>query len=58
MDNREKASNLFKYIKDLQIHQNQVVTNLKKQEWYKFINTLPLDDGNIRINFFDRTADD
>ena len=55
MESREKTSNLFKYIRELYAQRNQVVTDIKNQEWYKFINDIPIDDDNIILNFFDRT---
>ena len=54
MNNREKTSNLFKYIRELYVQRNQVITDISNQEWYKFINDIPLDDENIILNFFDR----
>lgn len=40
MDNKEKAISLFKYIKELYAQRYQVITDVRNQQWYKFINDM------------------
>lgn len=55
MNNTEKAISLFKYIKELYAQRIQVITDVRKQQWYKFIHEVPVDEENIFFNYLDRT---
>lgn len=55
MDYIEKTVSLFKYIKELYAQKYKIVTDVKKQEWVKFINEIPQDEENIEFNYLDKT---
>lgn len=55
MNNTEKAISLFKYIKELYAQRIQVITDVRKQQWYKFKYEIPEDKENITFNFLDNT---
>ncbi|SDY63473.1 Protein of unknown function [Proteiniborus ethanoligenes] len=55
MNNTEKAISLFKYIKELYAQRIQVITDVRKQQWCKFVYEIPVDEENIVFNYFDRT---
>lgn len=55
MNNTEKAISLFKYIKELYAQRIQVVTDVRKQQWCKFVYEIPVDEENITFNYLDRS---
>lgn len=57
MDVKERAISLFKYIKELYAQRYQVISDVRNQQWYKFVNDIPKDDENISFNYLDRTED-
>ncbi len=58
MENKDKAISLFRYIMELYAQRYQVVTDVKKQEWNKFVADIPKDEDNIIFNYIDRTDED
>ena len=58
MENKDKAISLFKYIMELYAYRYSVITDVKNQEWYKFITDIPQDDENIAFNYVDRAKED
>lgn len=57
MDNKEKAISLFKYIKELYAQRYQVITDVRNQQWFKFVNEITSDEENITFNYLDRTEE-
>jgi hypothetical protein len=55
---KDKAISLFKYIMELYAQKYQVITDVKKQEWTKFVTDIPKDEDNIVFNYADRTDDE
>lgn len=58
MESKDKAISLFRYIMELYAQRYQVVTDVKKQEWTKFVVDIPKDEENIVFNYIDRTDED
>lgn len=58
MENKEKAVSLFRYIRELYAQKYQIINDINKQEWYKYISEIPEDNENIVFNYMDRTVDD
>ena len=58
MESTDKVISLFKYIKELYGQKYQIVTDVKSQQWYKFISDVPNDAEYITLNFLDRTSSD
>lgn len=50
MENKEKGISLYKYIKELYAQRYRVITDVRKQLWYKFVKDIPNDDKNILFN--------
>ena len=55
VENKDKLTGLFTYIKELYAQKYQVVTDIKKQDWYTFLDEIPTDDDNIQFHYVDRT---
>ena len=55
MDKIEKGISLFKYIKELYAQKYDVTKDVRKHQWFKFINEIPSDEENIIFNYLDRT---
>ncbi|MCI1958410.1 MAG: AAA domain-containing protein [Clostridia bacterium] len=55
MNNTEKAVSLFKYIRELYAQRFRVITDVRKQQWHKFVHEIPVDKENIIFNYFDST---
>lgn len=49
MENKDKAISLFKYIMELYAQKYQVIIDIKRQEWRKFVSDIPKDDDNIDL---------
>lgn len=58
MENKEKVTKLFTYIKELYAQKYQVISDISEQEWVKFISDILIDDKNIIVNYMDRTDDE
>lgn len=58
MENKDKAIELFQYIKELYAIKSKIVTDIKDQIWFQYINEIPDDKENIAFNYFDKTAED
>lgn len=58
MENKDKAISLFKYIMELYAQKYQIISNIERQEWRKFVSDIPKDDDNIIFNYMDRTVED
>lgn len=58
MDNKEKAKALFRYIRELYAQKYRVVTDIRNQEWYKFVSDIPNDDNNIILNYKDNVSEE
>ena len=57
VENKDKLTGLFTYIKELYAQKYQVVTDIKKQDWYTFLDEIPTDDDNIQFHYVDRTEE-
>lgn len=52
--NKDKVVGLFSYIKELYAQKYQVITDIKKQEWYIFLDEIPFDEENIQLHSVDK----
>ena len=53
MEAKDKTINLFKYIKELYTVNNKMEKDVKKYDWYKFLEDIPTNDENIFLNEID-----
>lgn len=53
MEAKDKTINLFKYIKELYTINNKMEKDVKKYDWYKFLEDIPTNDENIFLNEID-----
>lgn len=58
MENKDKVISLFKYIMELYTQRYQIISDIERQEWRKFVSDIPKDDENIIFNYMDRTVED
>ena len=58
VDSKEKVVSLFKYIKELYATRSTVITDIKQQEWVKFVSEIPDDTEYITFNYADREEED
>ena len=53
MENKEKLSLLFEYIKQFSQLKTKIVKDVSKQPWHLFLKDLPLDDEFVKLSYAD-----
>lgn len=58
MNGTEKAINLFQYIKEVYASKQNVVTDIKSENWYQFLDEIPIHTHFIKCPFLDTSNTD
>ena len=53
LNGTEKTINLFQYIRDVSASKQNVVTDIKKENWYQFLDEIPIHTHFIKCPFLD-----
>ena len=53
MENKEKLSLLFNYIKEFCQLKTRIVKDVSKQTWCMFLDDLPADNEFVKLSYFD-----